>query len=327
MHSALKDERFRGKKVALLDRSTFQGLTPNELNDLCNLYAILCTPNFLYECMQGNLEQRLLDIDDSSFVMIRDPQAPNTLYRYDIVKRDLTSLDDHLVALICVNEGDRQLMFPLISADSDFFYQMADSELKFFDDLFGDFRNDIVDSLGGDRRVVRDLFRRAEQQLGYRLHSSKIDDICKFAESQIPSPRKLIGIFRHLMRPDGTRILNGAELEATLNRLSLYNNRPIETNFLRYSRYYYFLGFCLIAFRAFDGEHRDDSYVRDWEYLYYLPFCDLFVSNDNFLENFVPSLPQSFGLNDKFVSTDKFCEMNGWQNVMTRKKRKKRRRK
>ena len=168
---------------------------------------------------------------------------------------------------------------------------------------------------------------KLDRTLGYRLHSSKIGDICKFAESHIPEPRELIGIFRYLIKPDGTRILNGEELTWALNRLSLYNNSPIETDFLRYSRYYYFLRLCLVTFRAFDGEHRDDSYVRDWEYLYYLPFCDLFVSNDNFLEHFVPFLPQSFGLNDKFVSTDKFCEMNGWQNVMTRKKRKKRKRK
>ena len=327
MHSALKDERFRGKKIAFLDKSTFQSLSLDQLKQMCNQYVILCTPNFLYECMHGDLNQGLLNIEDESFVMIRAPKAPNALHRYDIVKRDLTSLDNHLVALICVNQNDRQSMFPIISADSEFFYKMADSELKFFDNLFGDFRQNVVDSLGGDKEAVRDLFRRGEQQLGYRLHSSKIDDICKFAESQIPSPRKLISIFHYLMRPDGTKILNSSELEGALNRLSLYNDRPIETNFLRYTRYYYFLGLCLITFRAFDGEHRDDSYVRDWEYLYYLPFCDLFVRNDNFLEHFVPFLPQSFGLNDKFVSTDKFCEMNRWQNVMTRKKRKKRRRK
>ena len=204
---------------------------------------------------------------------------------------------------------------------------MADSEIEFFNNLFGNLRDIVVNSLGGDRRTVRHLFREGEQQLGYRLHSSKIDDICKFAESHIPPPPELIGIFHYLIRHNGTRILNSSELRWTLDRLSLYNDRPIETNFLRYSRYYYFLRLCLITYRAFEGEHRDDSYVPDWEYLYYLPFCDLFVSNDNFLEHFVPSLPQSFGLNDKFVSTDKFCEMNGWQNVMTRKKQKKRRRK
>ena len=307
MHLALKDERFRGKKVALLDRSTFQGLTPDQLNDLCNLYAILCTPNFLYECMQGNLEQKLLDIDASSFVMIcESPQRFLTLHKQDIVKRDLTSLDDYLVTMVCVNKSNRQLIFPAISSDSKFFYQMADSEVNFFDDLFSNFRNDVVDSLGGDRTVVRDLFRGGEQQLGYRLHSSKIDDICKFAESQIPAPERLIKIIYYLTKPDGTRILNGEELTWALKRLSLYNNSPIETGFLRYSRYFYFLWLCLITFRAFDGEHRDNSYIRDWEYLYFLPFCDLFVSSDNFFENFVPCLPQSFDLNDKFVSTDTF---------------------
>ena len=193
MHSALKHEKFRDKKVALLDRSTFQSLTSDQLNEMYNLYAILCTPNFLYECMQGNLEQRLLNIDDSSFVMVCDPQQFNVLHKDDIVKRDLTSLDNHLVALICVNENNRRLIFPDISTDSDFFYQMVDSEIEFFNNLFGNLRDIVVNSLGGDRRTVRHLFREGEQQLGYRLHSSKIDDICKFTESHIPPPPELIG--------------------------------------------------------------------------------------------------------------------------------------
>ena len=328
MHSALKDERFRGKKVALLDRSTFQSLSLDQLKQMCNQYAILCTPNFLYECIKGNLKKGLLNIETESFVMICEkPQKLHTLHKDDIVKRDLTSLDDYLVTLFCVNKDQRKSIFPAASKDSRFFYDTANSHAKFYDELFDGFREAVVNSLDGDERSVRDLLKGSEEELGYRLLSSNINDICKFAEAHIPAPKKLISFFYYLTRVGGPKILNGEELEWALKRLSLYNGNPIETNFLRYSRYYYFLGYCLATYRSLEGEYRDDSYVRDWEYLYYLPFCDLFVSNDNFLENFVPSLPQSFGLNETFVSTDKFCEMNGWQNVMTRKKRKKRRRK
>lgn len=314
MQLACKDERFRGKKIALLDRSTFQSLTPDQLDQVCDQYVILCTPNFLYECIRKkHLEERLLNIDDISFVMIcESPQKFQTLQKYDIVKRDLISLDDYLVAIYCVNKNNRRIIFPAISKDSDVFYEMANSDIEYFNNLFGDFRKTVVDMLGGDRRSVRDLFRRGEQQLGYRLQSSKIDDICKYAYSHIPVPRELIKMFHYQMRPDGTKILNGEELAWALNRLSLYNNRPIETNFLRYTRYFYFLGLCLVTFRAFEGEHLDDSYVRDWEYLYFLPFCDLFVSNDTFFENFIKFLPQSFGLNDKFVPINQFHQMNEW---------------
>ena len=68
MHSALKDERLRGKKIAFLDKSTFQSLSLDQLKQMCNQYAILCTPNFLYECMHGNLNQGLLDIKDEALL-------------------------------------------------------------------------------------------------------------------------------------------------------------------------------------------------------------------------------------------------------------------
>ena len=61
MQLICKDEKFKGKKLALMDRSTFQSLTPNQLNHVCNLYSILCTPNFLYECIRNkNLKEKIV---------------------------------------------------------------------------------------------------------------------------------------------------------------------------------------------------------------------------------------------------------------------------
>ena len=310
MKIACKDERFKEKKLVLLDRSTFQSLTPGQLDDVCNQYAILCTPNFLYECIRkNNLKERLLNIETESFVMIcENPKRLNVLHRYDLVRRDLLSLDDYFVTFFCVNKDLRRSIFPAISKDSDAFYKKADSEIHYLNELFDNFKDRFVDLIGGDEIVARKALKESEKKLGYRLHSSKIDDICKFALSHIPSPEGLIRAFHLPINSKGTRLINQRELKWALDRLSLYNSRLTETIFLRYSYYYFFLDMCRAAYRAFKGEYLNDSYVRDWEYLYFLPFCDLFVSNDNFFQNFVPSLPQFFkGLNDKFIPTDTFC--------------------
>ena len=311
MKLSCKDEKFKGKKLVMLDRSTFQSLTLDQLNQMCEQYAILCTPNFLYECLKGNLEKGLLNIENDSFVMICESPEKSHIFQShqnNIVKRDMISSDDYLVTLRCINKKFRKSILSEISKYSDDFYDASDLHSKFYDKLYGGFREHVINMLGGDKIVARNLLKEGEKELGYRLMSSKINDICKFAESHIPQPQELIRFFNSPIKADGTGIINGEEMVWALKRLSLYNNRPIDTHFLWYSRYYYFLGLCLQTFRAFEGEHRDDSYVQDWEYLYFLPFCDLFVSGDNFFEHFVPSLPESFGLNNKFITTDTFCQ-------------------
>lgn len=330
MRLVCKDERFRGKKTVLLDRSTFQSLTPDQLNQMCNQYAILCTPNFLYECIRiENLKEKLLNIDDTSFVMIcESPKRLHVLHRGNIVKRDLLSLDDYLVTICCVNKDIRKSIFPDISKDSNFFYNMADSQLQYLNDLFTNFNDRFVDTIGGDKTVAKQALKDSKKILGYRLLSSKIDDICQSASSHIPPPEILIRSFHLPINSEGTRLIDEKELNWALNRLSLYNGRPIETIFLWYSQFYFFLDLCRVTYKAYKGEYLNDSYVRDWEYLYFLPFCDLFVSNDNFFEHFVPSLPHPFEeLHDKSVPINEFCKMNGWQNIKTEKKRKRRKRK
>ena len=322
MKLSCKDERFKGKKLVMLDRSTFQSLTTDQLDQMCTQYAILCTPNFLYECIRKkNLEERLLNIETESFVMIcESPKRLHILHRYDLVKRDLLSLDDYLVTIFCVNRDLRKSIFPDISKDSDSFYKRADSELQYLNELFDNFKDRFVDLIGGNKTVARKALKESKKVLGYRLLSLKIDDICQSALSCIPPPEGLIRTFHLPINSKGTRLIDEKELNWALDRLSLYNDRPIETIFLKYSRYYFFLDVCRATYKAFKGEYLNDSYVRDWEYLYFLPFCDLFVSNDNFFEQFVPSLPQPFEeLNDKFVSINEFCKMNGWQNVKTEK--------
>ena len=88
---------------------------------------------------------------------------------------------------------------------------MADLEVKFYNELFNGFRGKIFDLLGGNKIVIRNILREGEKELGYRLQSSKISDICKFAESHILVPQELIKVFHYLTQLDGTRIINGEE--------------------------------------------------------------------------------------------------------------------
>ncbi len=60
---------------------------------------------------------------------------------------------------------------------------------------------------------------------------------------------------------------------------------------LAYPIYIYYL-FCYIANgRQFNTIHLDQSYVRDFRYLHYLNFCDIFVTNEKSTPHIVDSLP------------------------------------
>ena len=53
--------------------------------------------------------------------------------------------------------------------------------------------------------------------------------------------------------------------------------------------------FCLFRYitngRQFNTDHLDQSYVRDFRYLHYLNFCDMFITNEKSTPYIVDSIP------------------------------------
>ena len=62
---------------------------------------------------------------------------------------------------------------------------------------------------------------------------------------------------------------------------------------LAYPIYIYYLRHYIIYARQYDTQHLDQSYVRDFRYLHYLNFCDLFITNESSTPHIVNSLSYS----------------------------------
>ena len=60
---------------------------------------------------------------------------------------------------------------------------------------------------------------------------------------------------------------------------------------LSYPIYIYYLFRYIVHGRQFNTMHLDQSYVRDFRYLHYLNFCDMFITNEKSTRHIVNSIP------------------------------------
>ena len=86
----------------------------------------------------------------------------------------------------------------------------------------------------------------------------------------------LIGIYANALRR-----------ENTCSKPLTIENYP----HLAYPIYIYFLFNYMLYARQIKAEHLDRSYLRDFRYLHYLNFCDMFVANEKSTPYIVDSIP------------------------------------
>ena len=60
---------------------------------------------------------------------------------------------------------------------------------------------------------------------------------------------------------------------------------------MAYPIYIYYLFNFMIHARQINAEHLDNSYWRDFRYLHYLNFCDIFIANEKSTRHIVNSIP------------------------------------
>ena len=86
--------------------------------------------------------------------------------------------------------------------------------------------------------------------------------------------------------------LTDGDIETLLNQIQ-DRRRFAPENYpnLAYPIYVYYLTLYIIYARQHDTQHIDQSYVRDFRYLHYLNFCDIFVSNETSTPYIVDSIP------------------------------------
>ena len=66
-----------------------------------------------------------------------------------------------------------------------------------------------------------------------------------------------------------------------LKRIALRPKYPHPDDYAKYTYYFYFISMCM----TYCGFLMEKAYTRDWEYLYYLPFCPIISGDKRFFKN------------------------------------------
>ena len=66
-----------------------------------------------------------------------------------------------------------------------------------------------------------------------------------------------------------------------LKQIELRPYYPHPDDYAKYTYYFYFISMCMV----YSGFTMQTTYLRDWEYLYYLPFCHIISADKRFFKN------------------------------------------
>ena len=90
------------------------------------------------------------------------------------------------------------------------------------------------------------------------------------------------------------KILHLTDISANRLRREITDRKRLTTEnypHLAYPIYIYYLFKYMLYARQINAEHLDKSYLRDFRYLHYLNFCDLFITNEKSTPHIVNSIP------------------------------------
>ena len=108
------------------------------------------------------------------------------------------------------------------------------------------------------------------------------------------------------------KILHLTDISANRLRREITDKKRLTTEnypHLAYPIYIYYLFKYMPYARQINAEHLDKSYLRDFRYLHYLNFCDIFVANEKSTPHIVNSLPYSNIRETQVINVRKLKEM------------------
>ena len=116
------------------------------------------------------------------------------------------------------------------------------------------------------------------------------NDVAKLALQTLEN----LSISWHIEKLKGLLVHTDKDTRTLLNQVQ-DGERLTPKNYpdLAYPIYIYYLMLYMIYARQHNTQHVDQSYVRDFRYLHYLNFCDLFITNEKSTPYIVDSIPYS----------------------------------
>ena len=300
MHAATDWSVIReGKEGAIFDRSTLQRVTVGNIDRFNKKYAFVFPEVLLMECANTDeVVEKIKRIE--TFLIISTRKELITLSDlvpcppHEIMKKDLgismlriPEEDSNLVYFIPYDEeGRMDLIEWARNGSSEEYYREYDDFDQMFEDrhLIG-LRENIVEDIRSyvRRRARREVpeveiqrhIRAWSRKLGFNpLYGNQLRDVIGMAK-MILERTPIMTIIKDLSR---VYRFNPSWAET---RMEMRPNWPAPDDYAKYSYYFYFISMCSVL----SGFMMEKKYLRDWQYLYHLPFCSFITSDKKFFKN------------------------------------------
>ena len=295
----------KGKQYAILDRCVLQQATPEDMNRLNQKYAFVFPIVLLMECAMSNNRRIIENIERiEDFLIISTYNAQIQLDDLipcrpeEIMKKDLgVSLlrqpedDTYLVYFrpYDVNERMDLLTWARNGAAQNYYRHFDNIEQHFKQNKLTLRIGNIVERtidygfLHGHRYIpknqieveVVNWIKRFKKTHGYNpFYGKNLKDILGLAKMSLLKT-SIIDIIRDLA------IAFRFNTSWPLKRIALRPKYPHPDDYAKYTYYFYFISMCM----TYCGFLMEKAYTRDWEYLYYLPFCPIISGDKRFFKN------------------------------------------
>ena len=297
------------REIILFDRDAFQSLGDEGLLKVNKIYNVLCPQVFVMECLAPNRassaekEQllRRLELIENPIVFTGDTNISPII---DIPRGVEYSgiLSSEQIARNCITS--KPITMERVTPEKfishyrpriKVFKKEMEAYTKACDVYRGSLSPGQLDSnvqrhfqethnVTLSRQGIRNVRREREGA----LITQELDSASREAqrEIEIKSVDENIETFQTFF------YLTGRDIEELRGKIQDGGRLTVE-NYpdLAYPIYIYYLAFFMICARQHNTKHLDPSYVRDFRYLHYLNFCNLFITNETSTPHIVDSIP------------------------------------
>ena len=308
------------RKIILFDRNAFQSLGDAELHKVSEKYNILCPQVFVIECIAPEntdkksdeefakvkkLLRRKLGLIKNPIVLTGTTNIPDTIVIYYHPSNDIhipTFLASEQIAKNCITAlpikmgrvPPEELISHYHKSKIDNFKDLVETITETCESIKGSLTTNQLISRG--QRFFRQHNITASKEnlkralrINERTHvSQELSYVAKETQREIEneSTDESITGFKNFftLTAKDTKILTNQLQDKKKLTVENYPN-------LAYPIYVYYLTRFIVYARQHDTQHLDQSYVRDFRYLHYLNFCDMFIADEKSTPYIVNSLP------------------------------------
>ena len=290
-----------GKECAIFDRSTLQQVGPKTIHRLNKKYAFVFPEVLLMECAKAEdtrivenikmMEKFLIVSIRRELIMDSDlvPCSPHDIMKKDLGVSIVRGLEEDPNPVYFI-PYDKDARIDLINwakrGSADEFYKYYEDFAKMFKGKTPQTKNGVVEGIhlrgvmGGYKPVPKDKIeeyvencaKAYREKYGFNpLYGDQLVDVVGYAKMLLKRT-SIIEIINDLSE------VFEFDPSWAIKRIEMRPNHPHPDDFAKYSYYFYFITMCY----TLCGFIMNKQHLRDWQYLFYLPFCHFFTSDKRF---------------------------------------------